>query len=410
MVTAVYKPVVNGVTNMVALYKRRLEELGHTVTIFTLGEPDPAGEEPGVVRSRALPLNYRGYHFSMTFEPHVQERLRQMDVLHCHHLAAGVDLAHRYANCPIVLTNHTRFDLYMGTYLSVPMPAAEVIMRQAWPEYTSLADLVIAPSESMRRLLVEFGVLQPIEVIPNGVDLRPFRHPERPYNKADLGIDAAATLAMFTGRLAEEKKIDSLLEQFAIAHSLVPDLHLALVAAGPEESHLRQLAQTLGCAAQIHFLGAFDYREVPNLLAAADFFVTASVSEVHPLTLIEAMAAGLPIAATRTPGIIDSVEQGRTGLLVEDPDRGLAAAITALAIHPGLRQQMGQAARQDSERFDIQLTVGKTVELYERLRVQRPDLQRAQPHGRWYYHGRGVRSRLDQLARVLNSANSNPAS
>ena len=92
MVTAVYKPVINGVTNMVSLYKRHLSELGHEVTVFTLGDPDPRGDEAGVVRSRALPLRVYGYHFGVGYAPQVQDRLREMDVLHCHHLVAGVDL------------------------------------------------------------------------------------------------------------------------------------------------------------------------------------------------------------------------------------------------------------------------------------------------------------------------------
>ncbi len=67
MVTACYKPVVNGVTRMVSLYKERLEALGHEVTVFTLGEPDPAGDEPGVIRSTAVPLGESGYYLSIRY-------------------------------------------------------------------------------------------------------------------------------------------------------------------------------------------------------------------------------------------------------------------------------------------------------------------------------------------------------
>ena len=117
MVTVVYKPVINGVTVMVSLYKQHLEELGHEVTVFTLGDPDPAGDEPGVIRSKAFPLSDYGYHIGVGYTRKAQERLQEMDVLHCHHLVAGVDIAHRYARCPIVLTNHTRLDLYTGSFI-----------------------------------------------------------------------------------------------------------------------------------------------------------------------------------------------------------------------------------------------------------------------------------------------------
>ena len=174
MVTVVYKPVVNGVTNMVSLYKRHLEELGHEVTVFTLGDPDPDGDEPGVIRSKALPLSDYGYHIGVGYTRRAQERLQEMDVLHCHHLVAGVDIAHRYARCPIVLTNHTRLDLYTGSFIPLPQQAADAMMRQIWPEYTDMAEVVITPSESVRQVLLDFGVRKPIEVIPNGVDLETF--------------------------------------------------------------------------------------------------------------------------------------------------------------------------------------------------------------------------------------------
>ena len=132
--------------------------------------------------------------------------------------------------------------------------------------------------------------------------------PSKPWRRADFGIPESAVLLMFVGRLFEEKNLATLLKQFAIAADIIPDLHLGLVGRGPDAEELKELAQALGYQDQIHFYGPLDYEEIPNILAAADIFVTASISEVHPLTVIEAMAAGLPVAATRSPGVIDSVE------------------------------------------------------------------------------------------------------
>ncbi len=402
MVTAVYKPIVNGVTQMVSLYKQQLEEDGHEVTVFTAGDPDPAGDEEHVIRSRAIPLRDYGYHFAVTYAREVQDRLREMDILHCHHLGSGVDLAHRYANCPIVLTNHTRLDLYTGTYIPLPQQAADALMRQIWPEYTDMADVVVAPSESVKKVLIDFGVRRPIEVIPNGVDLRPFISPEKPQCKSDIGIPESAVVMIYVGRLSEEKNLATLIDRYALTQSILPDLHLCLVGDGPEASELKQQAIDLNCAPKVHFLGAIPYREMPNVLAAADFFVTASISEVHPLTVIEAMAAGLPVAATRSPGVVDSVENGKTGFLAEDPKSGLEVAMSALAASPELRQVMGAAAREASQRYDIRLTVAQTVALYERMIEQRSDLRRTKLHGRWYRDRKGFRPKLDRLAELIN--------
>ncbi len=404
MVTAAYKPVVNGVTNMVSLYKFHLEEAGHEVTVFTFGDPDPNGEEQGIVRSKAIPLQDSGYHFGISYTRDVQEQIREMDVLHCHHLVAGVDLAHRYARCPIVLTNHTRLDLYTGSYMPMPLPqqAVDALMRQIWPEYTDMADAVVAPSESVKQVLLEFGVRRPIEVIPNGVDLVHFDNPPNPKSKSDLGIPDSAVLTVYVGRLAEEKNPVILLTQFAIAAEMLPDLHICLIGTGASEQELREMAQSLACADRIHFTGSVPYAEISNYLAAADFFATASVTEVHPLTVIEAMAAGLPIAATQSPGMIDSVANTVSGFLAADPEKSLAAAIVGLGASPELRQSMSASAKEASRPYDIRLTVKNTVALYERLRETRPDFERARPHGRWYRNRKGLRPKLDQLAGLIH--------
>ena len=407
MVTAVYKPVVNGVTHMISLYKRHLEQLGHEVFVFTLGEPDPDGEEPRVVRSPAIPLGDYGYHIAVRYTREASNLMRQMDILHCHHLVLGVDLAHRYGCSPVVLTNHTRHDLYTGAYLPLPQQAADAIMRQVWPEYTDMADLVIAPSQSVRQVMMQFGVTKPIKVIHNGVDLENFRQVKERYSKIELGMPESAVLAIYTGRLADEKNPAALLEQFALAAELVPDLHLLLVGRGSARESLERLAQHLRINERVKFYGPARYEDVPRLLAAADFYVTASVTEVHPLAVIEAMAVGLPIAASRSPGIIDTVTNGTSGFLTSMPEKGLAAAITALATNRELREQMGAAARTECDAYDINRTVNETVELYERLLEERPDLKRERGHGRWYrpydrlrptIRGFVSRMRLDDIA------------
>jgi 1,2-diacylglycerol 3-alpha-glucosyltransferase len=401
MVTAVYKPVVNGVTRMVSLLKRDLQTAGHEVTIFTFGEPDPAGEESGVVRSPAISLGDTGYYFSVRYNRAAQEQLRQMDILHCHHLLMGVEMAHRYGSCPIVYTNHTRYDLYSNVYMPLPQPAADAIMRQLWPEFADFCDVVVTPSESVQAVMRDFGVRRPIVVIPNGIELEPYWQPERVLTKTALTVPETAVLLIYVGRLSAEKNLETLLGQFAIAQNIVPELHLVLVGRGPLQQTLKQQAGQLGVGHHVHFTGVVPAEMIPAYLAAADLFVTASLSEVHPLTVIEAMAAGLPIAAVAAPGISDLVCPAETGLLTDHVEGGLAAVITALALNKALRQRMGTAARLKSQEYDIRRTVSQTMDLYESLLETRPDLQRRKRHGGWRRTWQGVQPLMEQLARLL---------
>jgi glycosyltransferase involved in cell wall biosynthesis len=401
MVTATYDPdVVNGAVRMVGLYKQHLEMLGHEVFIFALGDESAIDQEARIIRSHGFRLGDYGYYLGMGYSREAQALLAQMDVVHCHHLFMSVEMAHRYARCPIVYTNHTRYDLYTGAYTPLPQPAADAIMRQLWPEFTDLADVVIAPSEGVRQVMIDFGVRRPTRVIENGIDLEPFLRPRQPRSKADYGLPESAQLLVFVGRLSSEKNVDILLQQFKVARELSPDLHLALFGKGPLEAELRQLAQELNIAPWVHFCGVVAYGEVGDWLAAADAFVTASTSEVHPLTVIEAMAAGKPIAAIHSPGIADTVESGVTGFLTSEVN-GLDAAMVALAADPARARSMGAAAREASRRYDIRRTVARTVELYEELLATRPDLRREQEHGRWLRRTEKWAGLIDQLAQLI---------
>ncbi len=408
MVTACYKPVINGVTRMVSLYKEHLEAAGHEVTIFTLGDPDP-NDEKGVVRSPGLMLGDYGYYISMRYSSKAQALLQQMDIIHCHHLFMSVEMAHRYGRSPIVYTNHTRYDLYTGSFISLPQPAADAIMRQVWPDFTDYADVVITPSASVRDVMLEFGVRRPIELIENGVDLRPFHHPQNPLSKTDLNVPETAVLVTYIGRLSPEKDVDILLEQFAIAKDVVPNLHLMIIGKGTCQPDLQKQAAQLGISDSVLFTGPIPYEQVGNYLAAADLFATASVTEVHPLTVIEAMAAGLPVVAIASPGITETVENGTSGLLTTKPAGGLAAALVGLASNSARRQEMARGARCTSERFNIDNTIQRTIALYERLRRERPDLKRKKMHGRRIFDAERLQPVVGQLGRLLWPAEKDPA-
>jgi glycosyltransferase involved in cell wall biosynthesis len=377
-----------------------LEAAGHDVTIFTLGNPDPAGEEPGVIRTPALPLGDSGYYYSPRYSREAQKKLRQMDIMHCHHLFMSVGLAHRYGNCPIVYTNHTRYDLYTGAYMPLPQPTADAIMRQVWPEFTDYCDVVITPSKSVRQVMLDFGVRRPIRVIANGVDLTPLHNPPQLALKEQLAIPPEATVAIYVGRLSAEKNLETLLAQFAAAEEIAPTLHLIIVGGGPLADSLPKYARELGVGKKVHFVGGVDYEMVINYLAAADFFVTASVTEVHPLTIIEAMAMALPVVAFASPGIVDSVEPNVSGFLSQHEQGGLAAGMVALAADADRRRKMGEAAKQSSKRFDIRTTIKQTLDLYEELRQTRPDLKRDKEHGRWHRTWPRLQPMVEQLVNL----------
>jgi 1,2-diacylglycerol 3-alpha-glucosyltransferase len=373
--TEVYKPVINGVTNFISLHKRTLESWDHKVFVFTLGDEDYEDDELYVVRSRAIPLSDTGYHLSFRFSRRARKKIKTMDVLHVHHpFISGrqaISLGKRY-DIPVVFTNHTRYHVQARYYIPfVPEEFSRVFLEAYLPNFTDQCDLVVAPSRGIKQVLQELGVTCHIEVIPNGVDVSQFQSPPAPLSKRDLGLPDHAVVAITVGRLGPEKNLPFLLRAFTRIASEVPDLHLVVIGRGPEGETLREMMHFLGLAPRVHLVGGAPYEEIPNWLAMADFFAFSSVSESHPLAVLEALAAGLPVLAIPCPGVEDTLADGVNGLLSFEDTNVFAAQMRRLATEPDLRARLAAGAWETCSQYDIRHTSATLLAHYERLVEER---------------------------------------
>jgi 1,2-diacylglycerol 3-alpha-glucosyltransferase len=371
MLADVYKPHVSGITNYIELNKKWLETKGHDVFIFTFGGETYQDEEKNVIRSPGLPLLDTGYYLGFRYSSEAIRLLRMMDVVHVHHPFLSGSLSLRYCRprgIPIVFTNHTRYDLYARAYLPV---LGELVGEQALeaylPVFCQAVDVVISPSNGMRDVLRKLGVTVDIQVVPNGVDLTAFRQPIVAAKREDLGFDEQHIVFIYVGRLGPEKNLPFLIRCFAGIVQAFDQARLLLVGDGPERKTLQEMVDQSELAGFVRFTGMVPYQKVCQYLKMADVFVTASVTEVHPLSVIEAMAAGLPVLGIHSPGISDSVQDGVSGFLVGEEDMAaFTAKMARLISNSEERLKMGENAQRESERFSIDQTGTKMVEIYQK--------------------------------------------
>lgn len=385
-----YKPYLSGITNYIALSKRFLEKVGLEVFVFTFGGEDYVDEEPNIIRTRGVLLVESGYYFSVRYNLQAQRILRTMDLVHVHHPFISGRLALRYCkprNIPIVFTNHTRYDLYTQAYLPmIPEVVGDTFLRAYMPSFCKSCDLVIAPSSGLREVLHGLGVESPIEVIPNGVDLAPFQAGLQPVSRADFGFSDEDVILTYTGRLGPEKNLAFLLRAFAGTARAYENVGLLMIGDGPERDNLEDLVRIMGIADRVHFTGMVAYEEIPRYLSAADAFTTASVTEVHPLSVIEAMAAGLPVLGINSPGVSDTVEDGVSGLIAQQEDLAeFTAKMVRLVTDQEVRRKMRLHAIQAAGAYAIERTTNLILEQYQRL-VEAATGRK-----------RGMRSRVTQL-------------
>jgi glycosyltransferase involved in cell wall biosynthesis len=218
---------------------------------------------------------------------------------------------------------------------------------------------IVALSAAERDAGLAEGIGRPEQysVIPNGVRLGRFALPRAPVRGRILMV----------GRLAPPKRPDLALRALAQVRQSIPEAELQLVGAGPSKGEAEHLAAQVGLERAVHFLGHRD--DVPELLASAECALLASDYEGCPLVVIEAMAAGVAVAATDVGGIRELVRPGRTGELGTKGDAdALAQALERVLADPTRAAQLGAEGRRVAEeRFSLDRMVESLVAVYDEV-------------------------------------------
>ena len=371
MLADTYKPYVSGVTNHISLNKHALETQGHKVFIFTLGGEGCIDDELYVIRSPAIALADTGFNVSFRYTRSAQRTLATMDVVHVHHPFVSGRIALRYCRSngiPLVFTNHTRYDLYAQAYLpQLPNVLSDAFLNTFLSGFCHQCDLIIAPSLGLANVLRDFGVHSHIEIIPNGVELTRFQSARPEIERASLGLREGDKVLIYVGRLGPEKNLMMLLRAFAGAQAAVDNLHLIVAGGGVDLDNLRDWCDRAGIADRVHFLGELPYDAIPTYLHMADAFVTASTSEVHPLSLIEALAAGLPVIGIQSPGVEDIIQDGVNGFLCRNDIADFTARQVRMMLDDQLRMSLGSRAADSAQSYDISTTSSQLLEHYNTL-------------------------------------------
>ncbi len=291
-------------------------------------------------------------------------RCNAIDVIHAHlpnaHLLAG--LVGKLTGKPVLATIH-------GRQLTLPDLEAQrgcgtqlnVVCK---PTYFHALALGVNPSA--------------LHLIPNGVDTTVFA-PRRSTVSAlreRFAIAPAAPLIGFVGRLSPEKGPEVFLRAALALRETCPQAHFIVVGEGPMSAELSGFIERSGLGGNVHLAGLQE--DMPGVYAQLDIVVSSSHAEAMPLALMEAMACGLPVIATRVGGVPDLVQHGVNGWLVSDGDHeGIGHRVRALVDDPALRATMGGCGRERAvERLSLADSVHSMARLLARLAQPRAEPRR----------------------------------
>ncbi len=374
MLSPQFLPLVGGYERAAARLSGSLADAGLRVVVITERRERswPALERIAGYEVRRLPCLYRPRVHILTsllsFAGFLLRHGREFDVWHVHqygnHAALAVLLGKLLCRpVALKLTNSAA----MGIENAMGSGIAGRILRFLHRRVSAC----LALSEETRAEALHFGIPpERIRFIPNGVDVRQF-HPATPEQRIaarlELGLNCER-LVLYVGRLSQEKNPLGLLDAWAAVDTQSREgALLAFVGDGPEWSQVQAKAQSSDLAEAVVLAGARS--DVATWYRAADVFVISSHNEGLANTMIEAMAAGLPVISTRVSGSTVLLEPLAAGVVVDVGDMvQLAGAIESLLQDEPLRSRLGENARHKFESsFSLASTVRKTAALYNEL-------------------------------------------
>ena len=337
---------------------KNLVQNGHEVQVITLSDQSfyQKREEAGFIIHQVPQLKTR-FLGVIIFWLKILFLLKKInpEIIHVQSIAIGVPafLAKKIFKKPYIV-------YCRGSDVYLPWPRksliSSVVLRNA--------DSVIALTEDMKRKIQEIWGIK-TEVIPNGIVVERFKGLSKEDGRLKFGFEKEEKIIIFVGTLKKVKGIKYLIEAMNIVVENNPEAKLILIGDGEEKEELKKIVQELNLGEKVTFLGRKFNEEIPGYMVASDVFVLPSLSEGFPVTILEAMAAGLPIIATKVGGVPEIIKENDNGFLVE-PQNSLQIAekILLLFQNENLRQKISQNNQEKAKNYSWSEVVKNLEKVY----------------------------------------------
>ena len=377
-----FYPQVNGVVTSSINTFNEMKRQGHEVIAFA---PQPKRSDLKKFPSDYFPENlhwvkysipayfYPDFYFCNPFSHKIFKMVRDFkpDIIHFHAPMSLGYLAIRIARklgVPVIGTFHTFFA--EPEYFKV-IGCEKVKMFQTWGwaysnAYFNRCDAVVSPGIQTASIIKDKKLQGKVTIVSNGVEVKKYQNFTFT-GQTFFDEDPNKDYIIYTGRVSEEKCLEVLLDAMAITAKQRPQTVLVVVGGGPSISKLKKKAAKMGISDNVIFTGMIPNKNLlqSGLLKRMKLFVTASTSENQPMTIIEAIAFGLPIVGVNAKGVPELIEDN--GIIVEPNQPPLLAdAIMKILNDPALHKQYSDRSIALSEKYDIANTTKKMLELYEK--------------------------------------------
>lgn len=375
-----YPPFINGVSTSVLMLKQGLEKLGHEVYVVTINsESFCYKEEENILKVPGIPCGIFDYRISGVYPLKALKIIKKwnLDVIHTHtefSIGTFARLISKQYNIPLVHTYHTMYEEYIyyitkGYFSKASKKLVEYLTLFLCDK---LVEELIVPTKKTYDLFKEkYKVKRDVNIIPTGIDVSRFYKENIDKEKVnelrrDLKVSRFNFNILYVGRIAKEKSIDFLINNFKDIVKKIPRAKLIIVGDGPDMKELIDLVDKNKLNRNCLFTGKVPWNEVPLYYMLSSVFVTASKSETQGLTVIEAMAASKPVVAINDESFSLVIESYKDGILFND-DKEYKDAIYKLYKDRKLRDKISLEARKTANNYSDLSYAKKVLEVYKKV-------------------------------------------
>jgi len=376
--TDTFLPQTNGIVTATINLAKGMADRGHHVYILAPKFPKEKEFSYTNITIKRVPsipaFFYQDFKFVSPYSRKVLEYIKK-EKIEIIHFQAPVTIAiqairiSKKLKIPLVGTFHTFIS--DPAYLKHIKLNYNAVVKLAWAytrAYYNKCNLITCPSENTKKELLKNNLTNNIQVISNGMDTNIFDNSKAKEVKAKYA--PKGNLLLFIGRIAHEKNLFYLVDCMKLVCNEMPETKLIMVGGGPQMDEIKEKIKSLKLQNNIILLGEVKYNELikSSIFGASDLFLTASVTENQPMTILEAQANGLVCVGARARGIPNLIKDNYNGYTIIPGDKqAFANAIIKLLKDKKLRKKMEENTNTEIKNHEISQVIDTWEKTYNQL-------------------------------------------
>ena len=384
--TDTYPPFINGVSTSIQMLENSLRKMGHKVFIVTVNPEQMkySLEKNRILRIPGIPIGIYDYRLTTLYPIKAVNIIKEwnLDVIHTHTefgIGTFARVIGRQFDIPIVHTYHTMYEDYVHYitkgYFNGPSKKIVEYLTRFYCDKT-IEELIVPTKKTYDLFKEKYKYDRNVHIIPTGIEIDRFYREKLDENKIkekkkELGIKDNEITILYVGRIASEKSIDFLINNHVEILKENKNSKLVIVGDGPDLENYKELAKKNKIEDKVIFTGKVPWVDVPLYYNLADIFVTASHTETQGLTVVEAMAASIPVVALDDESFRNTVVDGLTGYLFKNK-KEYVNRIIELLNNKNLREKMGSQGRINSETYSSKYFGQRVLSVYKLALKGRP--------------------------------------